>query len=731
MSNINTSSQEVLQKLEQIDRNSNEQSVLQIIQDLEQHQFFTMSNLEAVETQIMVRKRIKEVMEYANIEFMDEEVTERLEALHNTLTAEETVAKQYAPDANEFSMGEMPATKEEWSWADETAPDDTAETSEYTVETSHGASPDETDNETAAEAPPNKKTVWQGAREKAKTTVKGFREGVKGLHEKAKTVRERTGTWREKRKETKLVAKESSVENYFKLVEDYLDESGQGTEYKKIIGRLLAVNAKKDGQTPKGLEVELKVYLDKRIYQQAEVLEARTPELKKLLNESREWSEKKTRAEVHERKTAIEDSKTEREKLAKKLEYVNEDIRSIQADIQGLPEGVKPDQAQIDRLMELRGKTGQTEAHEAQGDEEAQAKAPKEPANQQELRAALAKIDEANTTINKELNMITHGARDHLKKNRKASPETILMHIHGFFIDKKNANMDPVKKTDLAMQRCQKSLAVIKPKAGATRRFLKLRTMEASHKEALQFLGSEKGPLTGLPEKAQKMLVKLQKIRKNDVTGLKTWVNELAKQLNDKEQARNVVTQVISNIQGVIDEKRFFKTGVGRLATKSLSKFNKSFKHAYKLHLADGIKKEIQAGKGELSKEEQMDKLFQEIDNFNLGVMEARENVATDLPDDLKAFLKEHRKTYLKRRAMLFMTGKSYKAGKFGLSKLWYSMKKHPKGYTKGGTFLAAAMFVGAWPATSATFLGWSGWKLGKGLWKRRQRKKGLVSTPA
>jgi len=640
MATNSPASQEVLEKLQQMEGKPDQQTVLRIIEDLEQHQFFAAPQIETIEAQLKIREQIQGVMESAHIEFMDEEVTGRLEALRDHLSAEGPSQMEKLPSDTE---------EPEWAWG-------------------------ETSDETGKE--------WN----------KEFED-------------ERPG----KTPETTP----DYTEVCYTVLEDFLEPDENQPAFKKLATEIIRQYTK-TGRSFDKLADDLQTYLDKSIYQQAEVLEADTPELKQVLKESRDWNEKKTREEVHRRKVQMEENKKEKERLTQKLKYVDEDIRSLQEDIKGLPEGVKPEKEQIDRLMELRtGKDGQ-----------------------QKLRDQLNEIEEKTTALNKELSMITHGTRARLKRSRKVSAETMVMHLHGFFIEKGEPDIDPIQKTDLAMERSEKSLRKMKVKRGFAGRKLKYR-MEASYTEIMEFLASEKTPLSDLPEKVKKMVPKLKEIGKGDANGLKLWINELARQFEageSKEKTKETLVKIISNIQGIIDEKRFFKAGVSLHTAKSLGKLNQSLKNAYREHLADEIKKEMRRGKSKLSKEENMNQLLQEINNFNLDLMEAREDIAPDMPEELKAFLKEHRKAYLSHRTGRALVAGAWnltrgfgKGGKFGLRKLWGFTRKHPKGTAKSSAFLAACIFLGAWPTTSLTVVGWGSKKIIQRLWQRRQRKRGLA----
>ncbi|MBN2096132.1 hypothetical protein JW752_01900 [Candidatus Peregrinibacteria bacterium] len=662
-------SQEVLEKLQQLEGKPDQQTVLQIIQDLEQHQFFTAPHLETVETQLGIRKRIKAVMESAHIEFMDEEVTGRLEALRDHLTAEEAVAEQYAPPAEAvseepFSMGEMPTEigKQEPEFTDTAEPSGNAvDTAEAQDSASSQKNEEEFEDERPEEAP-------EAAPDYAKAC--------------------------------------------FEVVKNYIESSEDRPAFKKLVIKLIAQYAKKPTRPLENLAEDLQAYLDKNVYRQAEVLEANTPELKKVLEESREWTEKKTREEVHKRKVQLEESEAEKKKITQQLQYVNEDIRSLQEDIKGLPKGASPAKEQIDRLMELRTGEG----------------------GQQELRGKLNAIEQKTGTLNKELNMITHGTRNRLKRSRKISAETMVMHIHGFFME--NEDMDPVQRTEIILQKTEKTLKAHHPPEEKRH---KLRG--ADKKEVLTFLTSEKGPLTHLPEKARKVMAQVIRLKTKDTAVTKKWINTLADQFSEKErpaELKRAIIALLSHMQGLMDERRFLKMGVNYRAAKQLFAVKKNLIHAYRMYLVDNVKKGIRAETEELSKEERMHEVFKQIDDFNLSLAEAREHVAVDLPDDMKAFLKEHRKNYLTRRAGRGLAAGAWgltkifgKGGRFGLGKLYNFVKKHPKGTAKASAFVTACIFLGGWPATSLTIMGWSGWKLTKGLWHRRQRKKGLMPATA
>lgn len=549
----------------------------------------------------------------------------------------------------------------------------------------------------------------------------------------------RAGEWKEKARERREATKADleRKKRCLNIVAPFVDLTRQ-PEYEAVISELLFNNAKKIlhhvhetgnmavtiDQIIGRMEKNLTDYLQEEVYKQSEVLEANTDELRTILDEARVMRPEDVRFKINEIRQKINENKERLKEIKTRMAEIATDEKSLVNQQAMLSKGTK------------RGK------EEAQAQAE-QLKATKEKLDglyneRRKLRKERQKRIKANARENKKIDIITKGARDQLRKNRKIAPETLLLYLQMHF-DRQTAKQagkpfaEPMEAIKSAMEKTEKRIQSIETKGSTRKGLMYYHLKNANREECIAFLASDKSPLKGvLPDEALAAVSELREIKPKQISELKKWITgNLAERLpeeNRETYLRKGVVSVITYLQALLDERRSNLAGVGPMAFAEVTLLKNNLANAYRSHIADEIRNKIEREKGEHDPKENMDRLMAAVDEFNFELMQKRMEAKTGLPRRLREFLNNYRKQYFRSRAMAFFGAKGLsglklggkgvlkgtkgllKLGKTGvttgLKKTWESMRAHPAAYTIGGAALATGMWLSFWPGASVGVVG-------------------------
>lgn len=686
--NIPTNLAEHIETIE--DSEANREQIIEALEMLEAHGLFTNEDPGVLAAQEEVRDRINLLLEgIPGLEdgVLEKEITERLRLLHTDI-GEEIQRKQASAAPEEPESSDFQPKAEETGYFDEFDDEDFGFGS---YESSPRSEPEEEGEESSAEetTSPSEPGVlertlsWSGAR------LRGAKEYYDNYAESSK----------EDQKNFELFSEEMG---------ELLENGGKNKSEMKILYKAVKemVNGAIQESGSKGNSEEesekfdfendflegFKASLEEQVFQLTPCLEANTPELRSLLNSARErWDTRDIQQQAHNRNEEIKSLEESKKKAEKKLKNeLKEDIKIVQREIKDIKKS--KDQSLLKEKQEELKKLKY--GNEAEG-----------ILGQKQYREVIDQADERIGAINKELNVIAHGARDRLKRNRKVTMETLLMHAHSLFIKAKaelnDKEIDLIKATGQALEATEKDLAKYQVSTEKGKGWKDRRLSSANKNEAIAFLASEKGPLSGLNEKSRQVLAELNSIPRKDHKKLEQWINKLESTLENKEDLRGNIVTLVNSMQAMIDEQRLTKAGIAYGSLTRFIQLKMSINHAYRSKLLKETKK---ANKGK-SSEEKEEALFDAINDFNLECAEKRAETDSNLTDDLRKYLGENR---LRWRALRASPGAMWKGTTWSSKRLWNTLlylggavKNHPRKSVAGFFFTGAAIGVGIYPAVA------------------------------
>jgi len=317
----------------------------------------------------------------------------------------------------------------------------------------------------------------------------------------------------------------------------------------------------------------------------------------------------------------------------------------------------------------------------------------------------------------------------------KIMPETLMIHIHYYFLNAKKLqdNGGNSAKNDKTIKESEDD--IYREAMDLANNDLNEYKMQQSHEDHdheisgvkkiwlrtfIDFI-AQSDILNDFPEdkkgKAEDVIKQLRTIDPSTEKGqiiIERVINHLATLLpseNREKTLQKIIAKTIATLEGSMDRRKW-RAGISRKNIIKITQLTSGIRKAYEKRLAT-------------NEEGDFKDLMSKVEGFNRSVQEERQNIDPDLPDELRKYFNENSWLY---RAARFMGAKGWAGAKIATPAMAKAgattIKKHPWGTAKLG--LAGLSIATGYIPAALTL--WAGWKGGKKLfgWRIGKNKKTL-----